>query len=115
MKYAHIEETTGELLGWYSQDVHGGNIPEPNIHVSEKVWLAALDINATAYIGNAFVVHDFRTQAEIDQQIQDDINSEALTYLASTDWYVIREQETGVVIPEDIKTARAEARERIKK
>jgi hypothetical protein len=115
MRYAHIEEETGRLLGWYSHDVHGDNIPTPNVEVEESVWQSAININANCYEEDLFIVKDFRTQAEIDQQIQDDINSEALAYLASTDWYVIREQETGVVTPEDIKTARAEARERIKK
>lgn len=31
-------------------------------------------------------------------------------YLAETDWYAIRESETGVDIPADIKQARADAR-----
>lgn len=50
------------------------------------------------------------TQEELDSQAQQVINSESLAYLASTDWYVIRLQETGVVIPQDILDARAEAR-----
>jgi len=50
------------------------------------------------------------TEAEIAEQEQNKINSEARAYLASTDWYITREQETGVVVPEEIKTARAEAR-----
>ena len=48
----------------------------------------------------------YKTPAEI----QEVINTEALAYLASTDWYVIRLQETGVVIPQDILDARASAR-----
>ena len=34
-------------------------------------------------------------------------------YLATTDWYAVRYAETGAAIPEDVKTARANARERI--
>ena len=39
--------------------------------------------------------------------------SELETYLSSTDWYAVRYAETGVEIPEDIKTARQAAREEI--
>ena len=35
---------------------------------------------------------------------------ESLIYLAKTDWYVTRLAETGADIPQDILTARAEAR-----
>ena len=35
-------------------------------------------------------------------------------YLASTDWYVIRQLETGVTIPEDVLTSRQKARENVK-
>lgn len=36
-----------------------------------------------------------------------------MSYLASTDWYVTRFAETGVVVPDEIKAARAAARARI--
>lgn len=36
--------------------------------------------------------------------------AELESYLASTDWYAIRESETGIDIPADIKQARADAR-----
>ncbi len=38
------------------------------------------------------------------------INEESLAYLASTDWYVIRQQETGSAIPQEILDQRAAAR-----
>ena len=50
------------------------------------------------------------TQAELDQQAQEQTNQENLAYLASTDWTVIRLQETGVAIPQDILDLRATAR-----
>ena len=40
-------------------------------------------------------------------------NKDARRYLADTDWYVVRKTETGEAIPDDITTARQEARERI--
>ena len=44
---------------------------------------------------------------------QEKTNAEALAYLASTDWMVIREMDSGVVCPADIKAARAAARAKI--
>ena len=38
---------------------------------------------------------------------------EAKYYLYSTDWYIIRQQETGKAIPEEIAIKRKEAREKI--
>jgi hypothetical protein len=37
-------------------------------------------------------------------------NAEARAYLASTDWLIIRLQETGEAVPSEILTLRAEAR-----
>jgi hypothetical protein len=41
------------------------------------------------------------------------INTDALAYLDLTDWYVVRFSETGVAIPDEIKTKRQEARDAI--
>lgn len=41
---------------------------------------------------------------------QEKINKESLAFLALTDWYAIREIETGVKMPDEIKTQRAAAR-----
>ena len=51
---------------------------------------------------------DITAQAE-----QEKINAEALAYLASTDWMVIREMDSGLPCPADVKTARAAARAKI--
>lgn len=40
-------------------------------------------------------------------------NKDARKYLADTDWYVVRKTETGEAIPDDISTARQEARDSI--
>ena len=47
------------------------------------------------------------------QVAQEAINAEALAYLASTDWLVIREVDAGVLCPVEIKTERQAARARI--
>jgi hypothetical protein len=39
---------------------------------------------------------------------------DALRYLASTDWYVVRQQETGKAIPAEVLAERQKARDSIK-
>lgn len=51
--------------------------------------------------------------APTPEQEQERINAEARAYLASTDWYVIRMQETGEPVPEDVLAERAAARARV--
>ena len=59
--------------------------------------------------------HDFKCVIEdlsnqgIVSQAQIDSNK-AIMFLNATDWYVIRQIETGVEMPEEIKQQRAEAR-----
>ena len=48
-------------------------------------------------------------------QSQQVINEEALMYLASTDWLIIREIDAGIFCPLEIKQKRQEAREKIVK
>ena len=69
MKYAHLEENTNKLLGWYSDDIHS-KIPTPNIEVTDEVWQEALNINANCYENGKFIVKDFRTAEEIEQETQ---------------------------------------------
>lgn len=45
---------------------------------------------------------------------QFDIDNDFRAYLLSTDWYVVRFNETGEPIPEDVKANRARARAEIK-
>jgi hypothetical protein len=54
-----------------------------------------------------------KIKPETPEQIQARINEEALAYLSSTDWYVVRFAETGVAIPEKILVERQAARERV--
>ncbi len=55
-------------------------------------------------------VHEPRAPVASDQN---DINREALSYLAETDWYLIRKFETGVAVPQEVLIKRQEAREAI--
>lgn len=38
------------------------------------------------------------------------VRAEALAYLAATDWYVLRQMETGEAVPSDVAQRRAAAR-----
>lgn len=44
---------------------------------------------------------------------QEAINVEARKYLADTDWLIVRELESGIQCPQEIKLARAAARARV--
>ena len=61
-----------------------------------------------------FIQLPIPTQAEIDAEIaanaQAVINGDSLAYLASTDWLIVRQAETGVAVPADVTTARTAAR-----
>ena len=51
---------------------------------------------------------------DISQQLeQERINKESLAYLASTDWLIIREIDSGVSCPAEVKALRQAAREAI--
>ena len=81
-----------------------GNMSVPNDpanrHCADVIaWIAEGNVPAPEF-----------TDAEIAVNAQASINSESLTYLASTDWYITRQAETGVAVPSDITTARADAR-----
>jgi hypothetical protein len=53
---------------------------------------------------------------DISQQLeQERINAEALAFLLSTDWLVIRELDAGIPCPAEVKAARQAAREKIVK
>nr|DAS55611.1 MAG TPA: hypothetical protein [Caudoviricetes sp.] len=45
MKYAHYDEDTKRLLGYYDDGIHE-TIPEPNISISDEAWQEALAIGA---------------------------------------------------------------------
>ena len=84
MKYANIENGTNKLLGWYSDDIHS-EIPTPNIEVTDEVWQEALNINANYYENGKFIVKDFRTPEEIEQEVQAQFRAERNKLLVEAD------------------------------
>jgi len=53
-------------------------------------------------------------EPEVVEDPQIAINLAARVYLANTDWYVIRKQETGEAIPAEVRDLRQKARDRVK-
>ena len=51
--------------------------------------------------------------APTPEQRQQQTNAQARAYLTSTDWYVIRQQENGTPIPQEILDARQAARDSV--
>jgi len=39
MFYAHYDSQTGEILGFYKEDIHGVNIPQPTVPLTSDQWL----------------------------------------------------------------------------
>jgi len=55
-------------------------------------------------------------EAEAEELVYDQrrTNQEARQYLTSTDWYIVRQTETGVEVPAEVLTKRAEVRAKVK-
>ena len=103
-------KTTG---GFYDTAIHGDNIPTDAVEITANQHRELIEGQSqgkriTADENGFPVLADPPTP---NPQIQ--TNAEALAYLASTDWYVIRKQETGAEIPADILAKRQEARDSI--
>jgi len=64
-----------------------------------------------------FTLIPLPTQAELDVaealRLQSEVNQEALAYLGSTDWMLLRELDGGTVMDAEVKQLRADARLRI--
>ncbi|QTX33203.1 hypothetical protein KAR29_04725 [Aminithiophilus ramosus] len=40
---AHYDENTGEILGFYSRDIHGDDIPFPAVEIAAEQWRECLE------------------------------------------------------------------------
>lgn len=72
-----------------------------------QVWLFDCEMRGIWGDPSTYSI-DIQDITELEARRQASITARA--YLASTDWYVIRETETGVPCPEDVKVLRANAR-----
>lgn len=74
----------------------------------ETIVEQTIDGEQTSYrFAAEYTVEISDVTAEVAQKAT---NEQARKYLASTDWYVIRKEETGTAIPQEILDARASAR-----
>ena len=85
---------------------------------SQVKWVSGADSNGTAIFGSKpDAVTWAKVKADMDKQDkfadQKVINETAKAYLASTDWYSIREAEGGTAMPSDVKTKRAAERAKV--
>ena len=84
--------------GLYNHDFHGGSIPKDAKEVSDEERAALI---------SGVILADIELTPD---QAQVKTNANAREYLASTDWYVIRMQETGEPIPREVVAERAKRR-----
>ncbi len=73
MKYAHYDENTKRLLGYYDDEIHE-NIPEPNIEISDEDWAKALNENANSVDPKKKKL--LRVEAEVKQDELAEINAQ---------------------------------------
>lgn len=103
-----------QVINWYdlsqkdTQEYIAKSLPNPS------VFPCVVDTEKKKIINE---VADYDTAVsslilDVDNE-QLKINSEARGYLASTDWYILREMDSGVACPAEIKAERAAARARI--
>ena len=89
-----------------------GNIVQPEIPEVPAVYSEAIPAKTHKEVKlraeYTVEIEDITAQVE-----QEKINADALAYLASTDWMIIREIDAGIVCPADVKLARADARAKI--
>lgn len=92
--------------------------PEHTIQVelSPAVYDENNILISIAVVEDQIIPSEFIVEGPVDisaQIAQELINSEALAYLSSTDWLIIREIDEGTPCPIEIKVERAAARARI--
>ena len=92
MKYVHLENN--KILGYYSKDVNP-NIPKECLEITDEQWQEAININANCYEDGKFIVKDFRTLEEIEQQEQAQFRAERDALLRETDIEINKLEDLG--------------------
>lgn len=101
--------------GFYTYDIHGENMPSDVVEITAEQYYALMEGQSS---GKEIVpdkkgypvLKNVVISKEEKRRIAD---QQARAYLASTDWYVTRLQETGKPIPQEILDARQAARDSI--
>lgn len=98
----------GKIDGWYPES--SLNADELATELERITPEEGTSGEVQVRIPDQFEVEYEDISAQVEQE---QINREALAYLKSTDWIVIRSMDSGVAVPEEIQLARQAARERI--
>lgn len=99
--------------GFYDREIHGDNIPADVVEITTEEHKALLEGQSQ---GKRIIANELGIPVLVDPpapteaEIQQQKNIEARAYLAATDWYIIRLQETGIPVPADILAARQATR-----
>lgn len=105
MKYIELFKDTDEIVtGVLTGDVL------PEVTTESETYFAEV-VNYPDEVVVHGQVYDSTAKSILDTQVS--INTKSWNYLMSTDWYAIREFETGTSIPADVRTKRQEARDAI--
>ena len=72
--------------------------------------VTSLPVGATSLSDTEWDNRQNTPYVKTEEDLQRETNATNQAYLASTDWYITRFLETGVVIPTDVTTAREAAR-----
>lgn len=91
------------------EDLFVKQIPEPEApeDYSEDTYFR-MEVDEAPY-----VIYEKKSTAIVQEQARIKSNADARAYLAETDWYTLRQVETGQPVPEDILTARQSARDAV--
>ena len=78
MKYAYYNNDTGQLIGFYDDEIHE-SIPEPNIELTDEQWQEAVDnhYNFVDVDSGTISTQDFRTLDQVKTSQKALINSAA--------------------------------------
>jgi len=81
---------------------------------SQEVGSEIIYINGVPAIAEQMTLLEEKAVLLAAEYEQKSVNNKAQVYLASTDWMVLRQADSGEVMPNNIKDARAAARLEIK-
>ena len=98
--------------GFYDNQIHA-TIPADAVEITNEYYQELLAGQASGEViqaDNKGFPRLVPLPEPTPEEMQNQKNAEARSYLASTDWYVVRLVETGVEIPEEIRAARENAR-----
>ena len=102
--------------GFYDTAIHGDNMPADVVEITDEKHAALMEGQSNGKLidfddsGYPFLADP---PPPTEEELQQQANAEARAYLAETDWYVIRMQETGEPVPADILAERSAARARV--